>query len=108
MTQQSFSETEWAAIDQAITRLRASVMSVTFAIAGGAGMLIATAWLLVHAAITNASNVGATLNLLNNYFPGYSVTWVGAFVGAFYGAALGALLGYLLATIYNKVASRRS
>jgi hypothetical protein len=99
--EESFSTDDWRAIGQAIARLRASVMAVTFGIAGGFGLFVATAWLLVHGAITGARNIGQTLNLLSNYFPGYSVTWVGAVVGLFYGALLGAVMGYVLAVVYN-------
>ena len=103
MSDDSFSTDEWRAIGQAIARLRASVMAVTFGIAGGFALFTATAWLIVQGAITDAQNIGATLNLLSNYFPGYSVTWVGAVVGLFYGALVGAVMGYVLAIVYNNV-----
>jgi chromate transport protein ChrA len=51
--------------------------------------------------------VGPTLGLLSNYFPGYSVTWVGAFVGFAYAAVVGALLGWALAMIYNRIVDSR-
>ena len=86
----------------AIARLRASVMAVTFGLAGGTGLFVATAWLVIR----GGEVVGPHLGLLNNYFPGYSVTWIGAFVGAFYGALVGAAAGWVLAWTYNRVADR--
>ena len=41
------------------------------------------------------------LGLLANYFPGYAVTWPGAFLGAGYGFLSGWLVGVLLAFLLN-------
>jgi hypothetical protein len=53
-------------------------------------------------------DVGLHLGLLNNYFPGYTVTWPGAFIGFFYGALCGAIIGWSVAWIYNEVADNRA
>ena len=66
--------TEEQLLRGAIARLRASVMSLVFAVVGGTGLFVATAWLLIRA----GSDVGRHLSLLDNYFPGYSVTWTGS------------------------------
>ena len=97
-------EEQWAIIKPAIARLRASVMAVVFGLIGGAALWLATVWLVVKGGL----NVGAHLSLLNNYFPGYSVTWPGAFIGFFYGALTGGGAGYCISWIYNKIALRRS
>ncbi len=86
----------------AVARLRASVMATTFGLAGGVGLFLATAWLV----ILGGEVVGPHLGLLNNYFPGYSVTWPGAFVGLFYGTLVGAAAGWILAFTYNRIADR--
>jgi len=91
-------------VGAAIVRLRARVMAVVFGWVGGCGLFVATAWLIVR----GGPNVGQHLVLLRNYFPGYSVTWPGAFLGFLYGAAVGALLGWAIASIYNRVADWRS
>lgn len=90
-------ESEREAIRASVASLRASVMAVVFGMLGGVGLFIATIWLLVR----GGPEVGRTLSLLNNYFPGYSVTWGGAFLGFFYGALTGAILGYSVAFLYN-------
>jgi hypothetical protein len=94
---------EWALLHAAVARMRASVMAVVFGILGGVGLFVATAWLVLR----GGDNVGVHLSLLNNYFPGYRVTWPGAFLGLFYGALSGAVLGWALAWLYNTIAFRR-
>ena len=51
--------------------------------------------------------MGLHLGLLSNFFPGYSVTWAGAFIGFFYGALSGAVIGWSVAWVYNQVADKR-
>jgi len=89
---------------QAVAHLRASVMATTFGLAGGTGLFFATAWLVIR----GGQVVGPHLGLLDNYFPGYSVTWPGAFLGLFYGAVVGAVAGWILAFTYNRIARRPS
>lgn len=43
------------------------------------------------------------LNLLGEYFAGYSVSWVGAFVGAAWGTFVGFVAGWFLAFSRNLV-----
>ena len=45
--------------------------------------------------------VGPHLGKLALFFPGYTVTFVGAFVGALYAAIVGGVLGWVLAAIWN-------
>ncbi len=96
------SRDEWALLGAAVARLRAGVMAVVFGFTGGVGLFVATVWLLVR----GGTNVGKHLNLLGNYFPGYSVTWLGSVLGFLYGAIVGALLGWLIAWVYNRIAMR--
>jgi len=97
-------EQEWELVRGAIARLRASVMAVVFGLVGGAGLWLATAWLLVR----GGPSVGLHLSLLSNYFPGYSVTWSGSLIGFAYGSGVGAVIGGSLAWLYNWIANRRS
>jgi hypothetical protein len=93
---------EAALLVHAIARLRASVMATTFGLAGGAGIFLATALLVIR----GGDVVGPHLGLLNNYFPGYTVTWPGAFLGLGYGTIVGACTGWILAWVYNRIADR--
>jgi hypothetical protein len=90
-------------IRTAIVRLRSRVMAMVFGMLGGTGLFVATIWLLVR----RGPDVGRHLRLLSNYFPGYSVTWPGAFIGFFYGALVGAIIGWSLAWVYNQVVDKR-
>ncbi len=45
--------------------------------------------------------VGTHLQLLSNYFPGYSVTWLGSSIGAFYGFFVGAATGFIFGFGWN-------
>ena len=96
-------EAEWALIGHAVARLRALVMAVVFGLTSGTGLFVATAWLVIR----GGAQVGPTLGLLRNYFPGYAVTWPGAFVGFFYAAAVGGVVGWTVAFIYNQIVAHR-
>jgi hypothetical protein len=96
------SDAETRLLRAAVARLRASVMAVTFGLAGGTALFLATVWLLLR----GGDPVGPHLGLLANYFPGYTVTWPGAFLGFGYGALVGAVAGWSLARLYNRIAER--
>jgi len=100
MAQQSKREAE---ISQAIARIRTNALAVVCAIMGGLGLFVMTAWLLIK----DGPHVGEHLELLSNYFIGYSVTWWGSVVGLFYGALCGGVIGWAVGMIYNKVVERR-
>ncbi|HYO47017.1 MAG TPA: hypothetical protein VEY33_10065 [Gemmatimonadota bacterium] len=100
----SVSAQERALIEAAVARMRAGILAIVFAMMGGTGLFVATAWLLIK----GGQNVGATLGLLGNYLPGYAVSWPGAIVGLAYGAAIGGVMGWSLARIYNRLARGRS
>ena len=70
---------------------------------GGLGLFLMTVWLL----IMGGPNVGEHLQLLSNYFIGYSVTWWGSIVGILYGALFGGVIGWAIGTIYNKIVTVR-
>lgn len=86
-----------------VAKLRATVMSVVFAMLFGVGLFLATVWLLVQ----GGPDMGAHLSLLGQYFPGYVVSWPGAFLGLIYGGAVGAVVGWTTAWIYNTLANLR-
>lgn len=99
-------ESDWNQIDRAIARLRASVMSVVFGMVGGFGLCFATVWLVARGA-PEGQEIGPTLSLLGQYFPGYYVSWGGSVLGLIYGGLTGAVIGYVFAFVYNLIAGRR-
>jgi hypothetical protein len=87
----------------AIARLQAGVLALVAALLGASGMFVMTAWLLVK----GGPQVGPHLQLLAQYFYGYSVSWPGAFIGSFYGALVGGIVGWLIGALYNLIAGLR-
>ena len=83
-----------------ILMLQCEVLALVIALITGLGLLTVTAILLFK----GGENVGAHLQLLGQFLPGYTVSWGGAFAGLLYGLVLGALSGFVFATIYNRVA----
>jgi len=86
-------------VSQAIARMKAGILAIIFALLGGGGLFVMTAWLLIK----GGPQVGKTLNLLGNYFIGYDVSWPGAFVGLLYGAVFGGMIGWCIGMVYNRI-----
>jgi hypothetical protein len=86
-------------VSRSVARIKAGVLALIFAFLGGVGLFITTAWLILR----GGPNVGLHLQLLSNYFIGYSVTWGGCFVGLFYGALVGGVIGWTIGMIYNRI-----
>jgi hypothetical protein len=66
------------------------------------GLWFATVVLVVR----GGDVVGPHLGLLGAYFPGYRVSWVGAFVGFVYAFVVGYAVGRVAATLYNRFTPR--
>jgi len=90
-------------LSRAFARIRTGALVCVSAMIGGVGLFLITAWLLIK----GGPHVGQHLQLLSNYFIGYSVTWWGSVVGLFYGAVVGGIIGWSVSTIYNTVVGVR-
>jgi hypothetical protein len=90
-------------LNRAVARIHAGVLALVCAVIGGVGLFVITAWLLIK----GGPHIGEHLQLLHQYFYGYSVTWPGSIAGFLYGALTGALVGGLIGTFYNLVAGLR-
>jgi hypothetical protein len=91
-------------VNRAIMRIHTSVLALVSALLGGFGLFVMTAWLIIK----GGTHVGQHLALLNEFFPGYSVTWFGSLVGLLYGALVGGVGGWVVGLIYNIVANLRN
>jgi len=94
----------------ATLRLNSKLMGLTFGIIIGLIIFIATNWLLLKGGHTNAAGeyvVGPHLQLLNQFFLGYRISFLGSIIGFFYGFALGTLTGSAIGWGYNKIAELR-
>ncbi len=96
-------EDETLEVVRAVARIHAGVLALVCAILGGAGLFTMTAWLLIR----GGPRVGEHLQLLGQYFYGYSVTWTGSLVGLLYGAVVGGIAGWLIGAVYNGVVGLR-
>lgn len=83
-------------------RINTVVVAVIFGLVGGGILWTATAVLLV----AGGSDVGAHLSLLSILFPGYEVSWAGAWIGMLWGGLFGAIAGVLMYRTYARVARR--
>lgn len=90
-------------ISETLVRIRTYALALVCALMGGVGLFVATAWLVIKDGV----QAGTHLQLLSNYFIGYSVTWWGSIVGMFYGALIGGVVGWAVGTIYNKAVNLR-
>lgn len=87
-----------------VLMLNAKVLGLVLGLLLGLTLFIATNWLLIK----GGENIGAHLQLLNQYFIGYRVSFVGSLIGFGYGFALGTLAGAMMGWIYNKIAGLRN
>lgn len=87
-------------LEKAVVVLNAKLLGIVFGFLLGLGLFLATNFLVLK----GGPNVGQHLNLLSQFFPGYSVTFLGSFVGFFYAFVLGFLVGITLGVVYNRVA----
>jgi len=90
-------------LSRVVIRIQAGVLAVVCALIGGIGLFGMTVWLLIK----GGESVGMHLQLLGNYFIGYTVTWTGSLIGFFYGALFGGVVGWIIGKIYNAVAGFR-
>jgi hypothetical protein len=90
-------------VSQTLARIKADALALVCGLIGGLGLFVMTAWLVLK----GGPQPGQHLQLLSNFFIGYSVTWAGAFVGLVYGAVTGGLIGLAVGRIYNSVVNAR-
>jgi len=84
---------------RSVIRLNGVILGLVAGIVAGLGVFVATNWLVLK----GGYNVGEHLQLLSQYFFGYSVSFVGSFIGMIYGFVTGFVLGWFIAIIYNAV-----
>ncbi|HYC77353.1 MAG TPA: hypothetical protein VEI02_06975 [Planctomycetota bacterium] len=93
-------------LEQTLHRMNRRVLGLTLGALSALGLFAATLTLVVKDA--GKPDMGAHLGLLCQFFPGYSVTFGGAFIGAAWAFVAGFLAGNVLSRVYNLVSSTRS
>jgi hypothetical protein len=86
-----------------ILRLDALAQGFTTGVVTGLALFVATNVLVLK----GGDPLGPHLSLLGQYFPGYTVSFVGSLIGLAWGFAAGFAAGYLVSRIYNAVVARR-
>lgn len=89
-------------IQASLLRLNARAWGISAGLLLGGGLFLATIFLVIRGGET----VGPHLSMLGVFFPGYRVTWPGAFIGFVYAFVLGYGLGRVIGSIYNRLAFR--
>ena len=87
----------------AAVRVNTIIMAVALGLLGGVVLFLSTVILLLR----GGHNVGKNLSLLSVFFPGYEVSWTGAFIGLLWGIACGALSGTVLYWSYARTLRER-
>ena len=82
----------------AAIRVNTIIIAVAMGLLCGAILWSSTAILLLR----GGPDVGAHLSLLSVFFPGYSVSWSGAWIGLLWGFVYGALSGIVLYWSYAR------
>ena len=86
-----------------VLRLNAVVQGIVLGLLTGVVIFIATNWLVLK----GGPRVGPHLSLLNQFFIGYRVSFLGSLVGFAYGSVVGFAVGYVIAVVYNLAARAR-
>jgi len=93
-------EPEEEQIEKAVILLNSKLLGIVLGFLSGVGLFLITNFLVLK----GGPHVGAHLVLLSNFFPGYSVTFLGSIVGFAYAFFVGFMVGVVLGAVYNKVA----
>lgn len=95
----------------AILRINSKIFGLILGLLMGSTIFIATNWLVLKGGYTDEAGhyiVGPHLQLLSQFFIGYSVSFVGSAIGFIYGFACGTLAGASIGSIYNKLVQLRN
>lgn len=96
------SPSEAQAVQEVFDRVSERGWGLALGALAAIALFTATAILVVK----GGPNPGPHLSLLGNYFPGYSVTWMGALIGAAYAFVVAYAAGRLIAALYNRLVPR--
>ena len=89
-------------IQDGLLALNAQACAISVGLLFGGGLFLATNFLVIK----GGPQTGRHLMLLSQFFPGYSVTFVGSLIGFIYAFVLGWALGRIIGAVYNKLAFR--
>lgn len=91
---------------EAVAVLNAKMLGLILGISFGLVIFIVTIWLVIKGPQLSPSGqyvLGPHLQLLSQFFIGYSVSYIGSIIGFVYGFAVGTISGALIGWIYNRI-----
>lgn len=91
---------------EAVAILNAKVLGLILGLILGFIIFFITMWIVLKGPQLSPSGqyvMGPHLQLLSQFFIGYSVSYVGSIIGFVYGFAVGTIFGTLIGWIYNKI-----
>ncbi|MCH7518053.1 MAG: hypothetical protein IH964_03390 [Candidatus Dadabacteria bacterium] len=91
---------------EAVVVLNAKMLGLILGISFGLVIFIVTIWLVIKGPQLSPSGqyvLGPHLQLLSQFFIGYSVSYIGSIIGFVYGFAVGTISGALIGWIYNRI-----
>jgi len=91
---------------EAVAVLNAKMLGLILGISFGLVIFIVTIWLVIKGPQPSPSGqyvLGPHLQLLSQFFIGYSVSYIGSIIGFVYGFAVGTISGALIGWIYNRI-----
>ena len=95
-------QTREPSIQDGLLALNAQAWGISVGLLFGGGLFLATNFLVIK----GGPQTGRHLMLLSQFFPGYSVTFVGSLIGFIYAFVLGWAVGRIIGAVYNKLAFR--
>ena len=99
-TASSASDANEEALESYLLRLNGRAWGLALGCLSGLALFVATNWLYLK----DGEEAGPHLGLLGQYFPGYSVTFVGSLIGFVYAFVVGYASGRLVCGVYNRAA----
>jgi hypothetical protein len=96
---------------KAVIKFNAKFLGLAFGLIMGLAVFLATNWLIIKGGTTTTNGeyiVGPHLQLLDQFFIGYRVSFLGSIIGFLYGFAIGTLCGSVFGLIYNKIVDIRN
>lgn len=86
-----------------LVRFNQVIMGLVGGLLGAIFLFSATNWLV----LLGGTRVGPHLNLLGQFFPGYSVSFTGSLIGAAFASVIGFGAGWMTSRLYNFFVSLR-
>ena len=91
-------------LERAVLRLNANILGLVLGIIAGLIIFVITNFLILK----GGEVVGPHLSLLRNFFPYYSVSFVGSIIGFVWALVFGYVAGFVIASLYNLVVKLKS